>query len=467
MDDIRSDAEAPLEVPEDEPITEPPAPIGGPPGPPDAPVTEEIDLTEGDTFIAPVPAGWLSDPAGSADPAEAAPSEPVAPFVPFAPPGPTGGPGRATPLVADPPAKRPPSTRRAALVGALAGGVVAAIVATSITVAMDDDPSTLTRTVATPVTTSSGALDISNILAKVQPSVVAIETSQNTSRGVFSGAGSGIVLSADGLVLTNAHVVGNLSGITVVLSDGSKHPATLVGASPDDDVAVVQVEGVTDLVPADLGSSDDLQVGEEVIAIGNALNLGGEPSVTRGIVSALDRNLSAQGIDLEGLIQTDAAINPGNSGGPLVNAAGQVVGMNTAIVADAQNLGFSIAIDRIRPIIDTLEAGEGAVTPDQAFLGVQSADVADITEDLRARFNVETDSGALVTEVVPGSAADDAGLQIGDVIVEIDGEDVEAAPDVRDAITSHEPGDRVDLEVERAGEEQTITVELGRRGDDT
>jgi putative serine protease PepD len=428
-------------------------------------VTEEIDLTEGDTFIAPVPAGWPSDPSESADPADPAPSEPVAPVVPFAPPGPLGG--RTSPLVAEPPAKRPPSTRKAALVGALAGGVVAAIVATSITVAMDDDPSLQRGAVATPVTTSEGALDIGNIIAKVQPSVVAIETSQTTSRGVFAGAGSGIVLSADGLVLTNAHVVGNLSEITVVLSDGSKHPATLVGASPDDDVAVVQVQGVTDLTPAELGSSDDLQVGEEVIAIGNALNLGGEPSVTRGIVSALDRNLSAQGVDLEGLIQTDAAINPGNSGGPLVNAAGQVVGMNTAIVADAQNLGFSIAIDRIRPLIQTLESGEGAVTPDQAFLGVQSADVADLTEELRSRFSVEADSGALVTEVVPGSAADDAGLEVGDVIVEIDGEEVEAAPDVRDGVVSHDPGDRIDLEIERAGERQTITVELGRRGDDT
>jgi S1-C subfamily serine protease len=141
--------------------------------------------------------------------------------------------------------------------------------------------------------------------------------------------------------------------------------------------------------------------------------------------------------------------------------------MNTAIVADAQNLGFSIAIDRARPIIEQLESGQGAVTPDQAFLGVQSADVADLTEELRARFEVEEDSGALVTEVVPGSAADDAGLQVGDVITEIDGDEVEASADVRDAVVSHEPGDRVEVEIEREGESQTLTVELGRRGDDT
>ena len=145
-----------------------------------------------------------------------------------------------------------------------------------------------------------------------------------------------------------------------MLPDGSEHAATLVGASPDDDIAIIQVQDVDDLVPAELGSSDDLQVGDEVIAIGNALNLGGEPSVTRGIVSAKDRDLTAEGVDLEDLIQTDAAINPGNSGGPLVNAAGQVVGMNTAIVADAQNIGFAIAIDAARPIIEDLKAGEGA-----------------------------------------------------------------------------------------------------------
>ncbi|MDP1820232.1 MAG: trypsin-like peptidase domain-containing protein [Acidimicrobiales bacterium] len=393
----------------------------------------------------------------------AAPKDPAAPFVPFAPPGPR--------LVAAPERgradRRPTSARRAGLLGALAGGLVAAVVATSVSVALDDDEPVDSRAVVTPVTTSSGALDIGGIIAKVQPSVVAIETSQTTSRGVFSGAGSGIVLSADGLVLTNAHVIGNLGEITVVLADGSDHPATLVGASPEDDLAVVQVEGVSGLTPAELGSSDDLQVGEEVIAIGNALNLGDKPSVTRGIVSAVDRDLAAQGVELEGLIQTDAAINPGNSGGPLVNASGQVVGVNTAIVADAQNLGFSIAIDQARPIIDQLESGEGAVNPDQAFLGVQTTDVAELSEDLRARFSVEADSGALVTEVVPGSAADAAGLELGDVIVEIDGEDVEGSADVRDLIIGHEPGDRVEVAVERTGEEQAITVVLGRRGDDT
>ncbi|MGH9273508.1 MAG: S1C family serine protease, partial [Acidimicrobiales bacterium] len=362
----------------------------------------------------------------------------------------------------------PPSARRAALLGAVAGALVAALVATGISVALDDDPATSrSGAVITPVTTSEGALDIQAILAKVQPSVVAIETSQTTSRGVFQGAGSGIVLTKGGLVLTNAHVIGNLGDLTVVLSDGTRHDATLVGASPDDDMAVIQVDGVDDLVPAELGSSSDLRVGDEVIAIGNALNLGGEPTVTRGIVSAKDRDLSAEGVELQGLIQTDAAINPGNSGGPLVNAAGQVVGMNTAIVADAQNLGFSIAIDVARPIIDELESGNGAVTLDQAFLGVSSTDVASLTDDARTQFSIDRDDGAFVTEVVPGSAADDGGLRVGDVIIAIDGTNVTTSSDVRAIVTDHEPGDEVDITVLRDGSEDELTVTLGRRGDES
>jgi len=362
---------------------------------------------------------------------------------------------------------RPPtSARKAAVIGGLVGALVSAVVATGIVTALDEDPvGPPGRTVATPIGSSAGALDIHAILAKVQPSVVTIETSQTTSRGVFDGAGSGIILSADGLVLTNAHVIGGISEITVVLPDGTSHSATLVGASPADDVAVIQVEGVDGLTAAELGSSDDLSVGDEVIAIGNALNLGGEPTVTRGIVSAKDRDLTAQGEQLEGLIQTDAAINPGNSGGPLVNAAGQVVGMNTAIVADAQNLGFSIAIDHVKPIIEELEAGKGAVNPDQAFLGVSSSDLADVTADVRASFEVTEDKGAFVSDVVPGSAAEDGGLQAGDVIVGVGGESIDKASEVRDQILGYQPGDKVEIDIVRRGEAQTLEVTLGRRGD--
>ena len=399
------------------------------------------------------------------------PRAPVPPPWPYAPSGPEAAPadGSLAPTTAADPAASPrTSPRRAGLLGAIAGGLVAAIVATGVTVALDDDDvsTSVDRPVVTPVTTSDGALDVQGILAKVKPSVVTIETTGTTQQGPFEGAGSGIIVSADGLVLTNAHVIGSVGDITVILPDGSEHPATLVGASPDDDIALVQVQDLDeDLVAAEFGSSDDLRVGDEVIAIGNALNLGGEPTVTRGIVSAKDRDLSAEGVSLEGLIQTDAAINPGNSGGPLVNAAGQVVGMNTAIVADAQNLGFSIAIDLALPIIEDLKAGEGAVTPDQAFLGVSSTDVSELTDDVRANFEIDVEEGAFVTEVVPGSAADEAGLEAGDVITAIDGDEVTESSQVREQILEKEPGDTVEITIIREGEEQTVEATLGARGD--
>ncbi|MEO7429649.1 MAG: trypsin-like peptidase domain-containing protein [Acidimicrobiales bacterium] len=383
---------------------------------------------------------------------------------PAAPPAWPVAPPPSPPVADSAPAAGGPSGRRSALIGGLVGAVVAALVASGLTMALDDDATSGSgRAVATPITTAQGALDIGGILAKVQPSVVAIETSQTTSRGVFQGAGSGIVLTKDGLILTNAHVIGSLGAMTVVLADGTQHDATLVGASPDDDLAVIKISGVSNLVPADLGSSDDLRVGDEVIAIGNALNLGGQPTVTRGIVSAKDRDLEAQGVQLQGLIQTDAAINPGNSGGPLVNAAGQVVGMNTAIVADAQNLGFSIAIDRAKPIISDLEAGKGSVTPDQAFLGVSSTDVAGLAAAVRQRFGVDRTTGAFVTEVVPASAAAKGGLEVGDVIVKIDATKVETSSEVRSTVTKHAPGDKVSIDIVRSGQSKTLAVTLGQR----
>jgi putative serine protease PepD len=252
--------------------------------------------------------------------------------------------------------------------------------------------------------------------------------------------------------------------MTVVTADGKSHDATLVGSSPTDDIAVVKINGVSGLTPADLGSSADLQVGESVIAIGNALDLGGEPTVTQGIVSAKDRDLTAEGEQLEGLIQTDAAINPGNSGGPLVNSNGQVVGMNTAIVQDAQNLGFSIAIDRAKPIIEQLKAGKGEITPDQAFLGVSTIDVSSLTGAQQRQFDVKVDKGALVTEVVPQSGADRGGIKVGDVIRKVDDKGISSAPDVRGAIIRHHPGDKVQITVNRGGVDRTLTITLGRRG---
>ncbi len=355
---------------------------------------------------------------------------------------------------------------RAALIGALVGAVVAALIASVVAtnIADDGDGSGPAPVQAAPLTKAQGSLDIKGIIAKVQPSVVTIETSQSTAGGVFEGAGSGIVISPDGLVLTNAHVVGTGGDATAVLFDGSRHDTKLVGTFPADDLALIRLEDASGLVPAELGSSSDLEVGDQVIAIGNALNLGGKPTVTLGIVSAVDRSIQAPGETLDGLIQTDAAINPGNSGGPLVNAAGQVVGVNTAIIDDAQNIGFALAIDPAKPLIEDLKAGRGDVTPQTALLGVSSVDVADLSEALRARFGVRAGSGAFVSQVEPGSGADDAGLQGGDVILSVDGEDLDGSAALQAAIRGRSPGDEVSLRIEREGREQTVTATLGSRG---
>ncbi|MCO5322504.1 MAG: trypsin-like peptidase domain-containing protein, partial [Microthrixaceae bacterium] len=236
---------------------------------------------------------------------------------------------------------------RAALIGGLVGAIVAGGVTAAAMTVRDDSPAAVTAEPASTPSRSSNsvsgeALDIRALLEKVQPSVVSIHT--GTREG--EAAGSGVVLSADGLVLTNAHVVEGATLIEVDFADGQTVEARLIGAAPESDVALVKAEGLDgEAVPAELGSSSDLLVGDDVVAIGNALNLGAEPSVTTGIVSQTGRSISApDGTVLDDLIQTDAAINPGNSGGPLVNAQGQVVGVNTAILADAQNIGFALEI---------------------------------------------------------------------------------------------------------------------------
>ena len=344
------------------------------------------------------------------------------------------------------------------VVGALGAGAVAVVV-----LGRDDDR-------AAPILTPEGVMDIQGILDKVQESVVTIETSGNPGGGVFEGAGTGIVLSEDGMVLTNEHVVRNARDIDVRMFDGSRHAASLVGSSPDDDLAVIQLEGIDHAVVAELGSSDDLQVGDPVIAIGNALNLGGQPSVTQGIVSATNRSIdSPEGaggpIHLANLIQTDAAINRGNSGGPLVDARGQVVGINTAIIDDTQNIGFAIAIDPIEPLIEDLRNGQGEITADSAFLGVGTIDLDDVDEAVRRELGITADEGAFVSEVIEGSAADEAGIEPADVIVALGDEAVSSAADVPDIVASHEPGDEIEVTVEREGDERTFTATLGRRGD--
>ncbi|HEY8526984.1 MAG TPA: trypsin-like peptidase domain-containing protein [Acidimicrobiales bacterium] len=337
----------------------------------------------------------------------------------------------------------------------MAGGTTA----TALTLADDDEEPRAA------LTTPDGSMDVQAILQEVEESVVTIETSGLEHGALFEGAGTGVVLSEDGLVLTNAHVLEGSDGISVRMFDGSTHDASLVGSAVSNDLAVIRIEGVSGLQPATLGSSDSLDVGEPVIAIGNALNLGGQPTVTTGIVSALSRTITASdGTTLTDLIQTDAAINPGNSGGPLVDSSGEVVGINTAILENTQNIGFSIAIDSVRSIIEDLQSGNGEITPDTPLLGVSTISLDTVTESVIEQLDISADEGAFVVEVEPGSGADDAGLRQGDVILEVDGEPITSSEDLGEVVRSSEVGQELEITIERDGEQRTVTAELGRRG---
>ncbi|MER3452521.1 MAG: protease DO family protein [Acidimicrobiia bacterium] len=349
------------------------------------------------------------------------------------------------------------------VVSAAIGALVGAGVSGGIVAATGERTTTVTRVVGPNLRLRGTPTDIQGILRKVEPAVVAINTRGFTVDDFFgvqprAGAGTGMVIAPDGLVLTNAHVISDATSIKVKFADGTVRDGTVLGAEPSVDVALVKVAGVSNLPVVELGHSADLLVGDEVVAIGNALALPGGPTVTSGIVSAVGRSIDLpQGGRLDGLIQTDAAINPGNSGGPLVDAAGRVVGMNTAIAGGAQNIGFAIAIDTIKPLIGELRTGNRAP---RAFLGVRSVTVDDAVAE---QFGLSVRRGALVVGVEPGSPAENAGIRGGDVIVAFDGDRVETADDLVAATRRHKAGDRVTLTVRRGGEERRVEVTLGSR----
>jgi putative serine protease PepD len=265
------------------------------------------------------------------------------------------------------------------------------------------------------------------------------------------GAGTGFIISSDGQIATNAHVVADASKIEVKFADGSTAPATVLGVDRTDDLAVIQVDK-TGLTALSLGTSADLRIGEPVVAIGNALDLTGGPTATEGIVSALDRTIdTSEGEHLTHLVQTDAAINPGNSGGPLLTLDGKVVGINSAGSQDAQNIGFAIAIDTARPIVEQLQQGKTITT---AYLGVSTTPL-DAT--VAARSGAGIDHGLLIVDVAGNSAASAAGLQPGDVIVSINGTATDDNTPLGDGIRAAGAGHVVHLKIFRNG--KTIDVD--------
>ncbi|MBV9950330.1 MAG: trypsin-like peptidase domain-containing protein [Acidimicrobiia bacterium] len=299
-------------------------------------------------------------------------SPPVAPSTTpstaWAPPFGTSPAGGPVPREETGAAKRPGRARLA-----LVGGVAAtAMLAGSIGgwLASSEHSGSSTPTVAvdrTSMQISGKGLDVGEVLAKVEPSVVSVETQITESNqgpfggsGTATGAGTGIVLDTDGTILTNAHVIEDATSIEVTVpGSGSPRAATLIASDTANDLALLRVSNTAGLVAAPLGSSADLQVGDDVVAIGNALALEGGLTVTEGIVSATGRSLQTDTSSLHGLIQTDAAISSGNSGGPLVNAKGQVVGINTAVATSsgsvsASNIGFAISIDQAEKVISAM-----------------------------------------------------------------------------------------------------------------
>jgi serine protease Do len=271
-----------------------------------------------------------------------------------------------------------------------------------------------------------------------------------------------MVLSSDGYILTNNHVVADANSVTVTFTDNKKRIATIIGTDPANDVAVLKVDA-TGLASVRLGDSAKAQVGEPVVAIGNALALPGGPTVTTGIVSALNRTIDGNNDTLQGLIQTDAAINPGNSGGPLVNARGEVIGMNTAILQNTNSIGFAIASNQIKPIIERLKkdgTNPASANKPRTFLGVSTQTV---TKDLQDRFGLGAGKGVLVVDITPGSPADNAGLQSGDVITNFDGKEVLTDNELVAAVQAHKVGDQVKVAwVTQDARKMNAAIELGQ-----
>jgi serine protease Do len=285
-----------------------------------------------------------------------------------------------------------------------------------------------------------------DVVRRTSPAVVSI-----TAR---SSSGSGVIIRADGVVLTNRHVVGSNRTVRVGLANGQDHVGQVLGVDPSLDVAVVRIP-VSNLPTAPLGDSDRLDAGQAAIAIGNPV--GFERTVTTGIVSALNRSLGA---GYDELIQTDAAINPGNSGGPLLDSRGRVIGINTAVLSGTRQgaplvgLGFSVPINLARDVADQILT-TGRVR--RAFIGITYRDVE---PELARQFSLPVDRGILVQQVGPGTPAARAGLRTGDILVDFGGTAVTEGGDLRRALRARRPGDTVNVIVVRPGGRATLRVTL-------
>jgi S1-C subfamily serine protease len=310
---------------------------------------------------------------------------------------------------------------------------------------------------------------IVNTVNRVGPAVVQIVRlrAEQTYMGILArpeGAGSGVIFAPDGYILTNSHVVDGAQALRVILADGHDVQGTVVGEDPETDIAVVRISngGGAPIQAAQLGDSDKLQVGQLVVAIGSPIGL--QSTVTAGIVSALHRTLPGYGGRLiEDIIQTDAAVNPGNSGGPLVNARGEIVGINVATAAQAQGLSFAIPINTVKWVASQLMK-DGEVR--RAAIGI-AGQSGMLPQSLRRSLHIENESAVQVIEVVPGGAAERAGLRPGDVIYKLDDKPIANVDDIRRRLERMSEGTRVKIGILRPSNngpqtlEATVAVQIG------
>lgn len=308
--------------------------------------------------------------------------------------------------------------------------------------------------------TEEGALTIPEIAAKASSSVVeitteSVQTGTMLQQYISSGAGSGVIVTEDGYIITNHHVIENATRINVTLQSGEVYPATLVGLDDQLDVALLKIEA-TGLTPASLGTSADLIVGQTVVAIGNPLGqLGG--TVTDGIISALDRSITLDGQTMS-LLQTNAAINPGNSGGGLFNAQGNLIGLVVAKSSgtDVEGLGFAIPVDNIVDILEDLKTY--GYVKGRVSLGVS---LLNINSDQMAWMYRVSEQGIYIYSITEGGSADQAGLLPGDRILSINGQSVSSIEEIKTLLKEVSVGDTLSMEISRANQTQTISVTAG------
>ncbi len=328
-------------------------------------------------------------------------------------------------------------------------------VGTGVTGLPDATSTSLKRIIALPTT---------QVVKTLTPSVVNITTEigGTASTGALSpsGVGTGVIIDTEGHILTIDHVLEDARSTTVTLHDGADYSAEIVGRDAATDLAVIKIDA-SGLVPATLGKSSDLLVGEDVVAIGYALGFEGAPTVSKGVVSALGRTIDTdRHITMSDLIQTDASDNPGNSGGPLVNSMAEVIGINTAVIRGVQGIGFAINIDDATLVAQQL-VDQGFVR--RGYMGVLYDTLNSI---LALRLGLDADAkGVLLRRVVPNTPAADAGLQPGDVIIEMGGQTLRNTAELSKLLMSHQSGDTLDIVVLRNSREVTVTITLGERPD--